>query len=215
MSVFNVIFEHVSIRRGERLGIRAGKQPAIYFHYAKFVRGWRERSGANRNMLNPFRTLENVVGTGTAKATASTSHALVSNPGTSAMHTKLSEFFIGGLSSHIRLPPMLRVYITPPVLSSTILGRQVYKSLYLWGTAVPLLPQNIKKNFRGNGVMLTKEFLAASIAERRLLRNEFNRKYPSDKRKAAALAATIPPELANCVVDYAERLLEQRAVTHV
>ncbi len=197
MSVFNVIFEHVSIRRGERLGIRAGKQPAIYFHYAKFVRGWRERSGA------------------TAKATASTSHALVSNPGTSAMHTKLSEFFIGGLSSHIRLPPMLRVYITPPVLSSTILGRQVYKSLYLWGTAVPLLPQNIKKNFRGNGVMLTKEFLAASIAERRLLRNEFNRKYPSDKRKAAALAATIPPELANCVVDYAERLLEQRAVTHV
>lgn len=82
---------------------------------------------------------------------------------------------------------------------------------YLWGNAVPLLmPQNIKKNFRGNGTMLTKEFLAAPLAKRRRLRNEFNRKYPTDKKKAAAQAATIPPELANCVADYAERLLEQR-----
>ena len=28
--------------------------------------------------------------------------------------------------------------------------------------------------------------------------------------EATALAATIPPELANCVADYAERLLEQK-----
>jgi hypothetical protein len=80
---------------------------------------------------------------------------------------------------------------------------------YLWGTAVPMLmPQNIKKNFRGNGAMLTPEFLAAPAAKRRRMRNEFNRKFPTDKKKAAAQAAIIPPELAACVADYAERILE-------
>jgi hypothetical protein len=34
-----------------------------------------------------------------------------------------------------------------------------------------------------------------------------------DGKNAAGIAAEIPPELANCVCDYAERLLEQKELT--
>ena len=82
---------------------------------------------------------------------------------------------------------------------------------YLWGTGVPpLMPQNIKKNQRGSGSVITKTVLALPLEERRKKRNELNSAWPSSKKECARLAAIIPPELANCVADYAEALLEQR-----
>jgi hypothetical protein len=76
---------------------------------------------------------------------------------------------------------------------------------YLWGNAVPpLMPQGIIKgmtrralghyDYKGEPGWNTKNERA-------------NRRQSGDA--AAGLAATIPPELANCVADYAERLLEQ------
>jgi hypothetical protein len=62
---------------------------------------------------------------------------------------------------------------------------------YLWGNAVPpILPQGITK-----GSMLWSPRYR-------------NMKKSQRKREVA----TIPPELASCVCDYAERLLEQRGV---
>lgn len=62
---------------------------------------------------------------------------------------------------------------------------------YLWGNAVPpILPQGIRKGKRlGIGGYRTQHS-AGSV------------------ENGAAIVATIPPELANCVADYAERLLE-------
>jgi len=67
---------------------------------------------------------------------------------------------------------------------------------YLWGNAVPpLLNQGILKG-------------------RRLKTSGYKRQTPSKSDcGAAAIIATIPPELANCVADYAERLLEQTLVS--
>ena len=68
-------------------------------------------------------------------------------------------------------------------------------SFYLWGTAVPpLLPRRLIKmgnqgGYRKGGVFVHD---------------------PPGTRQPAHKSATIPPELANCVADYAERLLEQR-----
>jgi hypothetical protein len=62
---------------------------------------------------------------------------------------------------------------------------------YLWGNAVPtLLHQGIIKA----GRLTTGGWPTGS----------------KDKKANAAKVATIPPELANCVADYAERILEQR-----
>jgi len=72
---------------------------------------------------------------------------------------------------------------------------------HLWGNAVPpILPQGIKKglNMKRARDKNGKRIYAAAAD-----------KLWSTKRKT--LVATIPPELANCVADYAERLLEQRA----
>ncbi len=70
-------------------------------------------------------------------------------------------------------------------------------SFYLWGNAVPaLIPKGLIKMgnqggwWRGNGTF---------------------RERAHGARKSAALSATIPPELANCVADYAERILEMKA----
>jgi hypothetical protein len=69
-------------------------------------------------------------------------------------------------------------------------------SFYLWGSAVPsLLPQGLTKakwtmNMRGRP---KGNSTAACWLPR---------------KRRAALLATIPPELANCIADYAERLLE-------
>ena len=72
-------------------------------------------------------------------------------------------------------------------------------SFYLWGNAVPpLLPKIHKARWRKNaehGRTAPGNFAAELLL-------------PKQERKA--LLATIPPELANCVADYAERLLENR-----
>jgi len=87
---------------------------------------------------------------------------------------------------------------------------------YLWGNAVPpLLHRGIKKgaNLRGKlyhdlkrGKITREQF----EAKRREVFNEWG-SHGSEKRKhKTASIATIPPELANCVAEYAERLWEQR-----
>jgi hypothetical protein len=64
-------------------------------------------------------------------------------------------------------------------------------AFHLWGTGVPpLMPQGIVKGFKHGGIRKPD--------------------WPHDKRGGSA-AAVIPPELANCVAEYAERLLEQKA----
>lgn len=79
---------------------------------------------------------------------------------------------------------------------------------YLWGSAVPpLMPQGIikgmtrraigHKDYKGQPGWNTKN-ISAGLRLR--------------EKDAAATAAVIPPELAASVVDYAERILEQRAV---
>jgi hypothetical protein len=64
---------------------------------------------------------------------------------------------------------------------------------YLWGTGVPpIMPQGI---FKG----------------RRLMRGGYKGQTGiQDDKKAGAVIATIPPELANCVADYAEALLRAK-----
>jgi len=84
---------------------------------------------------------------------------------------------------------------------------------YLWGNAVaPLLPQGITKGIDIGSSKLVKQM---SIAERREYRAQFkwNQGWSSSPQRSrdTALAATIPPELASCVADYAERLLEIKA----
>lgn len=78
---------------------------------------------------------------------------------------------------------------------------------YLWGSGVPpLMNQGIKKNLRGNGTLMNKAVLALPLAERRKARNDFWALCGS-KKLDQSRAATIPPELSNCVADYAERIL--------
>lgn len=61
-------------------------------------------------------------------------------------------------------------------------------SFHLWGNGVPpLMPQGIVKGFRHSGVRKAE--------------------WKHDERGGAA-AAIIPPELSNCVAEYAERILE-------
>jgi hypothetical protein len=84
---------------------------------------------------------------------------------------------------------------------------------YLWGSAVPvLMAQGISKGISLHIPGIDRVF----GDERKALRNAAKIPFQwtatgGKKRKAiTAKAATIPPELANCVCDYAERLLEQR-----
>lgn len=73
---------------------------------------------------------------------------------------------------------------------------------YLWGTGVPpMMPQGISKGLT---------MLAMGLREKKGMPGWDNR-HGSIGRTPAALVATIPPELASCVADYAERLLEQEA----
>ena len=80
-------------------------------------------------------------------------------------------------------------------------GRSVHHCgpYHLWGTGVPpLMPQGINKGF---GAWNREQILATGSSK-------------SQKRQDTqkARAATIPPELVNCVADYAERLLEQKLI---
>jgi hypothetical protein len=85
---------------------------------------------------------------------------------------------------------------------------------YLWGNAVPpLVAQNIKK---GIDVGSSKNLRGMTIEEKRIYRSQFiwNQAWPKSEKRGwdTANAATIPPELAISVVDYAERIIEQRRV---
>lgn len=83
---------------------------------------------------------------------------------------------------------------------------------YLWGNGVPpLLPQGIKK-----GIAHAAGFKKTMTAEeKRLCRLEDTMLRSGSKSKVrkehTAAAATIPLELATCVVDYAERMIEVTA----
>ena len=82
---------------------------------------------------------------------------------------------------------------------------------YLWGSAVPpLLPRGIKKGFQtgGNIIQKLKGIDRQALTDYRRKNDGSWSSSKSAKRKEwTANAATIPPELANCVADYAERLL--------
>lgn len=102
---------------------------------------------------------------------------------------------------------------------------------YLWGNAVPpLIPKNAQKkdNFHALPGNLREKILKAGL-DLREARNRYQQTPGHPRRhelvmtggrifgsatksraEATAAAATIPPELANCVAAYAERLLEQK-----
>jgi hypothetical protein len=99
---------------------------------------------------------------------------------------------------------------------------------YLWGSGVPHktqlgfwddydvpspLPKGVTKGIQLGGKF--KGWAKMSAEDRRRNRKtDFMIQYQSgskERLECTAKAATIPPELANCVADYAERLLEQRA----
>lgn len=76
----------------------------------------------------------------------------------------------------------------------------------LWGSGVPpILPQGISKGIKW----------PRAVNGKRDYRNAYNWTASKSKARAAATAsvATIPPELSNCVAEYAERLIEQRIST--
>ena len=87
---------------------------------------------------------------------------------------------------------------------------------YLWGNAVPpIMPQGIVKGLvlGGGGAILKMIANGATRDDIRKYRQKHDEHWNSSKsearKKSTATFATIPPELANCVADYAERLLEQ------
>jgi hypothetical protein len=83
---------------------------------------------------------------------------------------------------------------------------------YLWGSVVPpLMPQGIKKGFQTGGTIIQKlkRIDRKALTDYRRQNDLSWSSSKSAKRKEfTARAATIPPELANCVADYAERILE-------
>lgn len=85
---------------------------------------------------------------------------------------------------------------------------------YLWGNAVPpILHQGIKKDTRMlRGTDLVAAIKAGKTAKE--ARREWQTNFTTSaggRRASIAQSATIPPELANCVAEYAERLLEQKS----
>ena len=79
---------------------------------------------------------------------------------------------------------------------------------YLWGNAVPpILNQGISK---GTTFGLSRQ-------ERKATKEPYYSTGSKSKarKEIAAKNATIPPELANCVADYAERILEQKEAERV
>lgn len=82
---------------------------------------------------------------------------------------------------------------------------------YLWGSGVPpLMPQGIKKGFQTGGTIIQKlkrVDRAALTAYRRLNDGSWSSSGSAKRKEWTAKMATIPPELANCVADYAERIL--------
>ena len=88
---------------------------------------------------------------------------------------------------------------------------------YLWGNGVPpLIPKDI---FKGKVCYaMPRDIYDSLLHDRRALKDARNKwlkdaGFDYNRKRKAADQATIPPELANCVADYAERLLEQQAQT--
>ena len=85
---------------------------------------------------------------------------------------------------------------------------------YLWGTGVPPLLPKAGIISKGIDVGSSKVVKGMNIEERRAYRAQFvwNQAWSSSKarKRDTAKAAIIPPELASCVADYAERLIEQK-----
>jgi hypothetical protein len=76
---------------------------------------------------------------------------------------------------------------------------------YLWGTGVPpLMPRGILKGMTRKA-MGQREYKGLPGWN---MKNE-SASCRLDADGCASIAATIPPELANCVADYAERIIEQ------
>jgi hypothetical protein len=82
---------------------------------------------------------------------------------------------------------------------------------YLWGNAVPpLMPQGICKGI-SQRVPNMKSLTRAEITAWRRVNDPMWSSSKGEKRQQqTAKAAKIPPELAHCVAEYAERLLETR-----
>jgi hypothetical protein len=84
---------------------------------------------------------------------------------------------------------------------------------YLWGSGVPpMMPQGIRKGMVMGESKLVNELKRngdrdAIKAYRRKFDLTWNSSKSPERKEATAKAATIPPELANCVADYAENLL--------
>lgn len=76
---------------------------------------------------------------------------------------------------------------------------------YLWGNAVPpLIPRGISK---GMNLQMARD----SVTGKRILAGGCRFSSGSKERASeVAKVATIPPELANCVADYAERILGEK-----
>jgi hypothetical protein len=87
-------------------------------------------------------------------------------------------------------------------------------AFYLWGSGVPpILPRGAKKGFQTGGQIIQKlkAIDSQALTEYRRQNDLSWSSSGSAKRKEfTAIAASIPPELAFCVCDYAGRLLEQR-----
>jgi hypothetical protein len=82
-------------------------------------------------------------------------------------------------------------------------------SFYLWGSGVPpIMPQGIIKGMtrKAMGQREHKGKPGWGTKNERASRRQ-------NAEGCASLAATIPPELANCVADYAERILEMRVAS--
>lgn len=86
---------------------------------------------------------------------------------------------------------------------------------YLWGSGVPpLMNQGITKGMGAMmGMLPAKLFYGKSKTEVRQLRRDLfgdGLHFTTSMKHRTATAATIPSELANCVADYAESLLDQQ-----
>lgn len=83
---------------------------------------------------------------------------------------------------------------------------------YLWGTGVPvILGQGVKKGKTFRGAPGNYMDTWPPGFNKKTWRNAWQKDVEvraGGRKHTAAFAATIPPELANCVADYAERLLE-------
>jgi len=79
---------------------------------------------------------------------------------------------------------------------------------YLWGSGVPpIIPRNIRKGINTGGAQQAAGFTREQLREYRRKNDPMWSNSKSEKRKqATAIAATIPPELALCVADYATNL---------